>query len=606
MEDEIVGKQKLQISKIINAPIIVAVIGVILTVILSTQKTELRYTLSDEIPINLTNEKIQNVQQLVIKNTGDVLAEKIVININGKIEKYSIISYSKTDVVEEFLEENSLQLVYPELPEKGLIQITFISGRKIQDADIEIKYNKGLAEEALSSGMDADIFIMLCYVIFAGLIIGGVYKAATDFNVEYYYQRYLKRRKKFWYINNERWDTLRKESVNVWQKKLLEETIECYNISNIDQTRSFKFLNEKPEYLLSDEWEILRNTAEKAWSILQREFLCYPHIDREEKFIKYLKLEKPTYLNELEWRKSREDILNMMKFKQMEYYDREGIEKAYHFLNRKKESYFNENEWKELINIAFSYLKNKFYEILNEVKEYQVEKLEKYFLMICPLSIDEEKWKEMQEDIYILYIRLNLEIIKNKVEYNCFSEAIELMSRACPLNLPKEYWQQYLVCSKKIVESQLIRYIYESSESGNVESAVRDLDLSILNQNKIETILYDVLSARLLQKSVEKNIEKISIPQWVKERQLFNLEKYLVQKGQFEELLEQTKLEKAEVDKLKARITKQLELVDSVLRDPKALDYIEDYCDIFSTGNFENLRKVARKLTLDSAEDKTY
>ncbi len=80
--DEIMEKQRIQISKIINAPIIVAVIGVILTVILSTQKTELRYTLSEEIPINLTNERIQNVQQLVIKNTGDVLAEKIVINSN--------------------------------------------------------------------------------------------------------------------------------------------------------------------------------------------------------------------------------------------------------------------------------------------------------------------------------------------------------------------------------------------------------------------------------------------------------------------------------------------------------------------------------------------
>lgn len=39
---------------------------------------------------------------------------------------------------------------------------------------------------------------------------------------------------------------------------------------------------------------------------------------------------------------------------------------------------------------------------------------------------------------------------------------------------------------------------------------------------------------------------------------------------------------------LKERITKQLELVDSILGDPGVLDYIEDYCDIFSKGNFEN------------------
>lgn len=52
------------------------------------------------------------------------------------------------------------------------------------------------------------------------------------------------------------------------------------------------------------------------------------------------------------------------------------------------------------------------------------------------------------------------------------------------------------------------------------------------------------------------------------------------------------------MNNLKKRITKQLELelVDSVLRDPSVLDYIEDYCDIFSKGNFENLRKVAKSM----------
>ena len=125
----------------------------------------------------------------------------------------------------------------------------------------------------------------------------------------------------------------------------------------------------------------------------------------------------------------------------------------------------------------------------------------------------------------------------------------------------------------------------------------------MLDQNRVETVLYDVLSARLLLKSIDDNIDKRSIPQWIQDRQLYKLEKYLQQKGQLEELLLQTELEKTEVDKLKERITKQLELVDSVLRDPNVLDYIEDYCDIFSKGNFQNLRKVASNIRTDSRED---
>lgn len=593
-------KQKIQIPKIINAPIIVAIIGAVLTVFLSTQKTELRYTLSEEIPISLTNENIQNVQQLVIKNTGDVLAEKIVININGKIEKYSIIGYSKMDVVEEFLEANSLQLVYPELPKQGSIQITFISEQQIEDADIEIKYNKGLAKEALSSGVDTNIFTILCYAILLGLILSWVYKTATDFNVEYYYQKYLRRRKKFWYINNEHWESLREKSIVAWQKDLLEETINWYCIDNITKTKSFMLLNEKPEYLLNEEWEKLKNTATEVWQILRGKFIYSTHFNSDEDFKGFLKIQKPIYLEEKEWKKAREDIIEMMKFSNMKFYDKEGIEKAYLFLNRPRELFFEENEWKQLVNIAFSYLKNTFYVLLGKVKEYEVEKLEKYFLMSRPLYADEEEWKEMQADIYNIYVDFNIEEIKSKIKYNYFSEALELMGRPCPTNLPKEYWTKYLESSKKIVESQLITYIYETGGNNKIESIVHGYDLSMLNQDRIETVLYDMLSSRLLLESVEGYIEKRSIPQWIKDRQLFKLEKYLLEKGELEELLNQNKMEKVEIENLKERITKQLELVDAVLRDPSVLDYIEDYCDIFSKGNFDNLRKVAKSMVTDN------
>lgn len=74
----------------------------------------------------------------------------------------------------------------------------------------------------------------------------------------------------------------------------------------------------------------------------------------------------------------------------------------------------------------------------------------------------------------------------------------------------------------------------------------------------------------------------------------------MLEKGELEEILIQNKMEKVEIDNLKERITKQLELVDAVLRDPSVLDYIEDYCDIFSKGNFENLRKVAKSMVTDN------
>lgn len=77
----------------------------------------------------------------------------------------------------------------------------------------------------------------------------------------------------------------------------------------------------------------------------------------------------------------------------------------------------------------------------------------------------------------------------------------------------------------------------------------------MLDQNRIETVLYDVLSSRLLLESIGGYTEKRSMPQWIKDRQLFRLEKYLQEKGQLEELLTPNKIEKAEIEKLKERIT---------------------------------------------------
>ena len=50
------------------------------------------------------------------------------------------------------------------------------------------------------------------------------------------------------------------------------------------------------------------------------------------------------------------------------------------------------------------------------------------------------------------------------------------------------------------------------------------------------------------------------------------------------------------VSTLKCKIERQLDIIHNVLTDPGSVDRIEDYSNVFSPGNFENLRLLSEHL----------
>lgn len=585
-------KQKSSIFKLLNAPIMVAIIGALISMVLNFQKIELRYTLSDEIPITLTEKKTQNVQQLIIKNTGKVSVKKIVINIDKRVEKYGIIKYSKVDNVKEFKEKNNLQIVYPELPKDGMIQINLISEYKISNSDIQIKYNNGLAVEALSQNTGEKMFYILSITMLGIWGLVGIYKSLTDFRI-YDYKKYLKRKKKYWYITEDKWELLRKQSLDAWQIDLMKETIKWYSIDNISDTMSFKLLDSKPEYLREEEWEILQKKAEEVWNILNNQLLFSDQIYIEDKFNEYLKLEKPQYLEITKWTGARKKIISMLKFKEKKYYyNSEDIKKAYKFLDKKKEVCFTEDEWEDLIQNTFDYLKKRFYICLSDIDKYDTEKLKKYFKIKCPLNVEKHEWEKLQINIYEKYEYMKEVRFQSEVNWNNFKEALEMLKEDKPEFLPDTYWKQYITHSREYIEQELVKYIY-NSDPEKIEKNIHNYDLDAINKDVIERTLYNILTTNLLLKSLQKNISKEEIPSWVDERGLSELKTYLMEKEQLDILRKENIDQEQDLEKLKERITKQLALIHAVFNDPKILDYIEDYSDVFAVGNFENLKKIA-------------
>jgi hypothetical protein len=69
---------------------------------LNKEFVDLRYTISEKIPTKyVESSTAETVQQLVVKNNGNIPAEKIQIKITGAIVEYDILKNSVSDKVGE-------------------------------------------------------------------------------------------------------------------------------------------------------------------------------------------------------------------------------------------------------------------------------------------------------------------------------------------------------------------------------------------------------------------------------------------------------------------------------------------------------------------------
>ena len=69
---------------------------------LNKEYVDLRYTLSEKIPTRFIEPTLlaETVQQLVVKNNGNIPATRIQIKINGFVKDHDILKNSVSDVVE--------------------------------------------------------------------------------------------------------------------------------------------------------------------------------------------------------------------------------------------------------------------------------------------------------------------------------------------------------------------------------------------------------------------------------------------------------------------------------------------------------------------------
>jgi len=330
--------------------LLVAIIPIYVTFHLNQSKPEVKYTISEGIPI-LTEDgtAYKNVQQLEVRNVGDALAESIVVKVSRKIDSYEIMKHIASDKVDVFDEKQPIEIIYPELPPDAGFKIILKSTDSIRYEDLAISHKSGSATKALSSdrktnpwGIAFVAFYFVAIVVFGGLSLNIMRTSSIDTwkwrATSQTPERILNLRKP-WYVSEKKWKTLHTEVI---KNKLKDEHLYTHNM--VTTMPNVILCSEKPGHVEDLDWKEITNLAidrlEKLCSEMARSY-------HEKNVLELLQLKKPPLFPADKWdelKNSASDRYALLKKQSIHIHDIRGI---FYALKEKKPAGVTEAAWAE-------------------------------------------------------------------------------------------------------------------------------------------------------------------------------------------------------------------------------------------------------------------
>lgn len=542
--------------------ILVTIIAGVIVYSLTAPKPNIRYSLSGPISVNVSN-AIGNVQQLDIKNFGDAEGKDINIKINGKNISYELIKYSSSDSEQIYKYDRQLEIMYPKLPPEAQISIILKTQEPISIKDISIYNSNGKAKEILSKSNN---FLLDYIIIILGYIIMTLYFgrltaiSSLESKVRYRPNDILSSKMPF-YISEEKWKSIRDEAI---ENKVIKDFTAFYDYPRlaIENDNNYKFLSsEKPDYLNNNEWKILLKKSNALFNV----FLDYRLSEENnyEKVFNFLLIQKPKYYNQIQWndfiKRCNDKYISLKKDKLFRYSS--SSDNYVKEIKSEKPSEINQEIWDEYINRIISYcITILHFEIITQSN---------------PI--------EYLENIGLDYTTLDGRILMNKAYKIQLSKITPIKTAEQAnkfINQPKPKWMQQLDYTSILDEAKsLLRVEQEKSTY-----------LALIN------ICKSLIKFEELPTNRPDNIDEDT---W---NRLYDIDSKL--KAETQEL--KNKAEKLEIrekqiegtEKLRDKVLKQLSVINEFLNDQTVLNRIEEYEDIFASGNLANLRKIADKLTV--------
>lgn len=584
--------------------IIATAIGTVIPLYINQEKVDIKYNLSSPIKIP---SKSNVVRQLQIQNVGNASAEEIIITLNGDIQNYDIIKYAEKDIYEEFDLPTGLgkQIYYKQLPRDGSIIITMnISGSGLLDVDI--KHNKGKASEVFSSQMKIGYALLFFIISILFYLISSAKYFIDDYwisSVLQYDKKKILNKKQPFYLSESKWKEIKTLAI---KNELAEIRNESFiSIESLKDSKATFYLTaqnlEKLELSDDEKKKMISETSEIYLKNLRIE---YNRTYSEYEYIMAFSILRPELVEEVKWNEERERLLSNYK----DY----CISRCYNFYDIPNTAVYFDNVLSSIIlsdiekskikqDIKQWWLKNLKQWINGLSSDSDKRYIEQLFQTEKPNYFTQSDWdsiKNIANDKY-------LEIILYKLSYSSKDDYEKILRKENhEINyLPEDCCKKI----KKYTEQLYCISIMEDSLILSHKELVDKYDFTLLESKRITAILKLIDKAHSIEKllnSPVEGIDKLEIPESVEKSFWNSIIEYRTKNAELNDKLQEVNKEELKLKVKIEKVLRQLTFINTILDSPDEIDRIEDYEDLFSKGNYENLRKIKDLLESNNTREK--
>ncbi|MBI3853903.1 MAG: hypothetical protein HY298_27065 [Verrucomicrobia bacterium] len=521
---------------------------------LNSEKFDLRYTLSEKIPLRFGGASEEAVQQIEVKNLSKRPIERIQVKLPPQLTTYEVSKNSQADQFEHFKNAQSEEFIYPTLPPQGSFRIVFKTpGEGVAKSQVQVTHNKGEATYALETGgrstsvfawaalLGPAIWLFLSFFSLRSTLIDS-----WSSDAEYRSERVVRRSIPF-YMSNEKWAEIRTKAIANLGKYPYESVHD-----DIEDLSCYKWLNrEKPNFLSGDEWDVLRKASTErlraAFGKRLESFWSGDEVPR------YLRIKKPVQYASGKWEELRVELQEkFLRRRASEGYDNPVLK-----LQETKPEGIEQPEWTKSQAKLIQRLASQLYDAA------------------------------LREDSPLSYVKKqNLNVLPKDTADELLNKAYKAELKRIPDLVVDANAEKFLGDGKPAWMSDEDYSTYKQKAERTLRVAKKD----VLN-GLLERILFNVQLPK-------KELEVLDSELQEKLRKMDEEIRLAKEKNRSE--AERISKESQELASDREKVLKQLQILNNLFTDPLSIDRVESYDNPFASGNFELLRKVS--MTLRAAD----
>lgn len=460
--------------------------------------------------------------------------------------------------------------------------------------DVDIKHNKGKASEVFSSRAGVGIVYLVLLVIILIYFCLSAKSFVDDYwisSVLQYDKKKILNKKKPFYLSESKWKEIKELSI---KNELAEIRNESFiSIESLKDSKAAFYLTSKniEKLEVSDE-EKKKIISEVSKIYIENYRNKCNRLYSESECIIAFSILRPELIEEAKWIEERDRLLKIAK----DYF----ISRCYDFYDIPKTSVYFDNIL-SAINVS-DVERNKFKQDIKQWWKKSIEQringlsfesgktyIENLLQTETPVYFTKSEWESIKSIANDKY----LEIVLYELSYSSkgFCEKILKNENSIIKYLSDDNRRKIT----KFAEQWYCLLLMEDSLVLSYKELVNKYDLSLFDSQQINRILQLVDNAQaineLLNLPVEK-IEKLQIPKTVDTSLWNSIVVYRTRKDELNNKLIEVNNEESKLKLKIEKVSKQLAFINSFLDSPDAIDRIEDYEDLFSKGNYKNLKKI--------------